>query len=332
MRSALLLPASQSRSVAAVGDSVPPHTRTSGRLRSVAKAGLAIVGVGSVMAMSQVMDLLHQWKTKFRIQASACRGPTEGFVEQRSCQARGAASGATVGSEEAAEPLRPTLLLFLGDSLVSGVGGQVENGEPAAAALPRNVASRLADWAGVQVQWASVGITGADVECLRQQGLPRLREKIAAYKASGSNVVVVLVVGVNDLRKMQLATYRLKLRSLVSELRYIMKDRAVDAVVLPAIRIADAPMLQLYPLRYFAAPLCNLWEREKEKAVRWFSEVKVLPFPSPPSQDRVSALFSDDQMHPSASGYEWWADSLARQIHGILAERHRSILARRSGP
>lgn len=86
-------------------------------------------------------------------------------------------------------------------------------------------------------------------------------------------------------------------------------------------------MLQRFPLQCFVGPVCALWEREKQKAVSWFHEAAVLPFPSPPSQEHVEKLFSPDQMHPSASGYEWWADSLARQIHGLLAER-RAAAAR----
>jgi len=39
--------------------------------------------------------------------------------------------------------------------------------------------------------------------------------------------------------------------------------------------MADAPMLQRYPLKLFLLPLCRLWEREKRKARLWsgFHEV-----------------------------------------------------------
>lgn len=272
--------------------------------RPAAVASGLLTGAGAALALRQAVDLGRQWKTQLRGRAAACQGATEG-LERRS------------GKDA------PILLLFLGDSLVSGVGAQAE-GAPSPAALPKNVATRLADCLGGHVQWASVGITGADVQRLREEGLPRLREKIASHKGART-VVVVLVVGVNDLRKMKVVSYRLALRGLVNELRCLGgRDRdgpSVDAIMLPALRIADAPMLQHYPLQCFLAPVCALWEREKRKAVTWFREAEVLPFPAPPHGTDLTALFSADQMHPSVSGYEWWAETLARQIHRSLQER-----------
>jgi lysophospholipase L1-like esterase len=215
-------------------------------------------------------------------------------------------------------------LLFLGDSLVSGVGAQADfdDSAPVPPALPRNVAAYLAEKVGGHVQWASVGITGADVKRLASEGLPQLKEKILLNQQAAT-IVVILVVGVNDLRKLQLATYRLSLRSLVHELWSLSPDGRTVYVVLPAVCINAASLLQHFPLRYFLDPICALWEREKRKAIIWFheTEAKVLPFPAPPIDSNPAEFFSADQMHPSSIGYAWWAQSLARDIHSLLEER-----------
>jgi len=274
--------------------------------RPAATASGIMCGAGVALALTQATELGRLWRTQLRGRAGACKGATEGLE-------RTGPGGAS------------TLLLFLGDSLVEGVGGQVE-GAPSPAALPRNVAARLAEHSGGQVQWASVGITGADVEELQREGLPRLKEKLAAVAPCAQNIVVVLVVGANDLRHFKVVSYRLRLRRLVNELRGLRlgarNDRGVDAVVLPGLRIADAPMLQRYPLQCFLSPVCALWEREKQKAVGFFQEVQVLPFPPLPPGQSMEPMFSADQMHPSISGYEWWGQDLARQIHVLLKERH----------
>lgn len=280
------------------------------------------------MALNQAQDIRTHWKANLRMQASACKGATEGRELRggklnRHQMVYDSADPATCTPSTTASPSkpdRPILLLFLGDSLVSGVGAQPD-GDPAPAALPRSVAAHLAEQAGKEVKWASVGITGATVERLTREGLPRLKEKIAAQDGA-CTVVVILVVGVNDLRTLKLATYRLALRSLVRDLRHVAcTQQAVDAVFLPALRIADAPMLQRFPLQCFLGPICSLWEREKRKAIKWVQEAEVLPFPPPPEGVSIEAMFSPDLMHPSLTGYEWWAEGLARQIHQKMLPR-----------
>jgi lysophospholipase L1-like esterase len=298
----------------------------------MAITGGALVGASATMALHQAFQLRDQWKKTYHQKAKACQGPTEGLELRQ--PAAPSEEAAFLSSEEAAPP-PTTLLLFLGDSLVSGVGGQAdcEDGSSSTLpALPQNVAACLAEHAGGRVRWASVGITGADVKRLSSEGLPQLKEKISLSLHKEANaIVVVLVVGVNDLRKLQLVTYRLRLRSLVHELRNLRCDdgRAVDAVVLPALRLYDAPLLQHFPLRYFLVPVFVLWEREKRKAITWFKEADamVLPFPAPPSGSSIGAFFSADQIHPSPIGYAWWAQSLARQIHGLLNQRGVESLA-----
>jgi len=248
----------------------------------------------SAFAVNQALDLRSEWKARYRLQASACRGATEGREKRSSSREAthpALISCAAPSSAVSEAPSKgPVLLLFLGDSLVSGVGGESPGDAAAPAALPQRVAAHLADRVGEEVQWASAGITGADVERLAEEGLPRLKEKMLLASSRSTDapierVIVVLVVGVNDLRQLKLG-YRLRLRGLVSELLCIGDavsgpeggPLSVEAVLLPGLRIADAPMLQRWPLQCFLAPFCVLWEREKRKAIKLFQDAKVLPF------------------------------------------------------
>lgn len=274
----------------------------------VSVAGLAVI-------VNQARNLGSEWRTQLKSKAKACQGPTEGLERQIRVESAASEHSRSVGP----------LLVFLGDSLVSGVGGQGDDA-PAPAALPKSVALHLAESLDSEVHWASVGITGADVDRLREEGLPRLKEKIAAHRAcqagKHTDVIVVLVVGANDLRKLKLLGYRLALRRLVDEVRLVAHPhQAVDMVFLPALRIPDAPMLQRFPLQYVVNPVCALWEREKRKAVAWFCDTQVLTCPPPPNHAPLECFFSPDLMHPSSSGYDWWAQSLARQIHQELLQR-----------
>ena len=68
---------------------------------------------------------------------------------------------------------RPKRVLFVGDSLVSGVGGsstEAVRGPP----LARRVSRLLADAYGVEVEWRSLGETGSDVSVIRRNLLPRI--------------------------------------------------------------------------------------------------------------------------------------------------------------
>jgi len=304
--------------------------RSQTNLRALALTGGSLTCVGLALLVKQGAELGSEWKTQLRMKATACRGPTEG-LERRSRAHEllldvTSVASSSVAPQPGAKHTEAPLLFFLGDSLVSGVGAQSDDA-PAPAALPKSVALHLAESLGSDVHWASVGITGADVDRLREEGLPRLRDKIAAHRASGLNskVVVVLVVGANELRKLKLMSYRLALRRLVDEVRFIENpDQAVDAVFLPALRIPDAPMLQRFPLRCVLNPVCTLWEREKRKAISWFRNVRVLTSPAPPADAQLEMFFSPDLMHPSSCGYDWWARSLAGQIHDELVQQSQS--------
>ena len=87
---------------------------------------------------------------------------------------------------------RPKRVLFVGDSLVSGVGGssvEAVRGPP----LARRVSRLLADAYGVEVEWRSLGETGSDVSVIRRNLLPQIDQDYD---------VVVIMVGLNDFKQL----------------------------------------------------------------------------------------------------------------------------------
>mmetsp|Transcript_15531 Transcript_15531/g.18928 ORF Transcript_15531/g.18928 Transcript_15531/m.18928 type:complete len:211 (-) Transcript_15531:809-1441(-) len=69
-------------------------------------------------------------------------------------------------------------VLFLGDSLVTGIGGapaDASEGPP----LPRRVCRALAQNLGVQIEWHALGLTGGDLDDMSQNLLPKLKQLIA---------------------------------------------------------------------------------------------------------------------------------------------------------
>ena len=91
-------------------------------------------------------------------------------------------------------------ILFLGDSLVTGVGSSQESasGPP----LPRVVAEMLSRRLGVDVQWSAVGETGLNVSELRTELLPAVALELRRAAAAGQPVdVVVVVCGLNDFKQ-----------------------------------------------------------------------------------------------------------------------------------
>lgn len=285
----------------------------------------SMIGGTTGVAVNQAFQLRTEWKTRVAVRSGGpCRGPTEGVEVAPPCNSCNDRTLVVGQHSEEPRPSRGVTLLFLGDSLVAGVGGQNDD-DNRAPPLPRDLAASLAARIGRSVRWVSVGIPGAGVERLLQEGLPELRTKLCS-RGDDETIVVVLVVGANDLRQRNIVRYRLALRGLVDELRTL-GDRAVEGVFLPSLQLTDAPMLQRFPLSLFLTPIGVLWEREKRKAVGRFENAEVLSFPSVPDNTDTTELFCADQMHPSASGYKFWAEGLAQQIDQWLWKRRSHRLS-----
>ena len=94
---------------------------------------------------------------------------------------------------------RPKNIVFMGDSVVKGVGCRRVGEGPT---LPRHVAEVVAEQLGAEVGWRALGETGADIRMLREQFIPLLRREVERCAQSGERVdAVVVVCGLNDIKE-----------------------------------------------------------------------------------------------------------------------------------
>lgn len=91
-------------------------------------------------------------------------------------------------------------ILFVGDSLVTGVGCSEDAGAKGAP-LARFVAEFLARALRVDVQWTAIGETGADIYGLKAL-LPAVGEEVRKAQGKGGSIdCVVVVCGLNDFKR-----------------------------------------------------------------------------------------------------------------------------------
>ena len=104
--------------------------------------------------------------------------PDEGFLR---CEGRRNGKGGAVKN-----------VLFVGDSLVTGVGQ-----DPASShgpALPRAVADIICRVLRVDCTWTAIGQTGANIATLHSKLLPAVVKEVAAKQESGQHVDIVVVI------------------------------------------------------------------------------------------------------------------------------------------
>lgn len=264
----------------------------------------------------------------------------------RAPAALAAASAADESNASAAAPRR-RLLLFVGDSLVTGVGCACANADPGARGaatalgdgvdaslctrcgptLPRRMASRLAHTVQAPVEWRVFGLTGASVAELRARVLPRLRE------AHGAQVeAVVIVCGVNDWKRAWMSysprAFGRRLAALVDHVRVAVGDSECR-VILPAVSgdmMHEAPRFRVQPLRAVLAFVAERYDDAKRRvalsAVGGNVEyVRAMPATLTRAVGRSGGADSGgeaavdrhffsraDGVHPSTVGYARWAD------------------------
>ncbi|KAJ8611993.1 hypothetical protein CTAYLR_004406 [Chrysophaeum taylorii] len=209
-------------------------------------------------------------------------------------------------------------VLFLGDSLVTGVGGApgeaIEGGPP----LPRRVCRALADKLKRQVEWRALGVTGGDIGAMRRTLLPQL----AQGDAKKYDVVVVMC-GLNDFKHLargQVRTpwaFRDELTQFLAEIKHTCGDSA--RVVLPALPVGLASFRE--PLRSYVIFIANQWDQQKQllaqKSRQLLDKQRILfvdavrPSPDTPDQTFVAS----DGVHPNEAGYELWARHIAKALY-----------------
>uniref|UniRef100_A0A7S4F7Z2 SGNH hydrolase-type esterase domain-containing protein n=1 Tax=Chrysotila carterae TaxID=13221 RepID=A0A7S4F7Z2_CHRCT len=254
-------------------------------------------------------------------------GGDGGSVVSESGEAAYSAHGSSRGGGAAAP--RKTVL-FLGDSLITGVGCSQESSH--GPALPRAVAEFLSRRLRVDVQWAAFGETGGDVRTMRSKLLPTLADEVAALRANGQNVdIVVVVCGLNDFKKAYRSSgntaggFCLELGELVREVKLLAGSDCT--VVLPALPVHRAPVFDgIWPLQHFLAPLAALWDEQKLITAQ---RVRRVCFVRNAERDEwwsAKQYWAVDGIHPNDEGYRIWGEHIADGILSHLRAAQKPAL------
>jgi lysophospholipase L1-like esterase len=212
--------------------------------------------------------------------------------------------------EAAVDPLIDTALpadghvpmVFLGDSLASGVGA-----ETADAAFPRRAAALFGDHHGRSIDLtclASPGARAADVLALQvPDALPRL----------GPGSIAVVTVGSNDVGNLtRPRRFRREYAAIIDQL--VATDATVIAMGLPDI---GAAKVMAQPLRALAGWVGHNADRAvrriAERAGAHYVGIDV----SPPAGTAAHVYLAADRWHPNNDTYRLWADRLARTLGGL---------------
>jgi lysophospholipase L1-like esterase len=204
----------------------------------------------------------------------------------------------------------PILYVALGDSTATGVGAEQGGG------YPDRLARRLGA-GGVPVRLLNLGVPGATAEDLRRTQLPRVMQERPA--------LVTIGIGLNDLVRGR------PLRDFARDLHVVadLVARTQAAVV-----ISELPDVSRSPSA--AGSRASLERRVaaynaaiRQAAERHGFEVAPLEAISRHALAAEQGLFAPDGFHPSARGYEVWADALWPAIERALGVR---VQARQGAP
>lgn len=245
-----------------------------------------------------------------RLQRKDLRPNHDGFEINELVQPASGPTGAT--------PLRLTVL---GDSTTVGIG--VDRVE---AALPPRLAHLIADAWSRPVQVATFGWTGARIEGVLSDQLPRAALPFdgspdgAAGFLAGSDVVV-LVAGAND------ATHRTRpgdfaqdLRTVLAGIRAAAPEAAIVVAGVPRFRGA---LREFFPLMLLAdliaVPLRRVQRREAARVGAGYADLsgdvpRLLRGRVAPAD-----VLSDDEFHPGEEAYQAWAEVIAGAIPPVQA-------------
>jgi len=177
-------------------------------------------------------------------------------------------------------PPRPRRnILFVGDSLVTGVGCDADSGPT----MPRACAEFLSRALRVDVKWTAIGKTGADVAGLKEKLLPAVGSAVKQAQEGGDRIdLVVVVCGLNDFKRAYQGVGRTasSFRATLSEfVAAIHLETGVECtVVLPALPVHLAPVFAgdmpgPYAARLLLANVAALWDEQKVALTRrWEQE------------------------------------------------------------
>lgn len=247
---------------------------------------------------------------------------------------RGVLDSAAANSDGAKRPR----ILVIGDSLVSGVGGEASwiNGPKDGPPLPRHVARYLSQKWNADVQWNAMSLTGGDVRMLRRKILPMLkreRENKDTCQDVTDVTAVVLVTGVNDWKRMSPSRtpskFRADLQEFITRIREIIGEEC--HIFLPAIPgVHHAPRFH-DPLRSFLILINDQWDAQKLALARAMKNVHFVGNPPEAAWTARPAQFfcTQDRLHPSELGYTRWGERIANQIVSVTDKGRAAIIGRR---
>lgn len=229
--------------------------------------------------------------------------------------------------EPSASPAAPRPrknILFIGDSLVTGVGCDRETGP----AMPRACAEFLARTLHVDVQWTAIGKTGEDVAGLAQL-LPAVGSAVRQAQAAGDRIdLVVVICGLNDFKYAYqglgrtASGFRATLSSLVDSIHQ--ETGKGCPVVLPALPITYAPVFGgdwpvTVTMRMLLANIAALWDEQKEALCKLPNMGGRISFVrNQPAEDAAFwhevQYWARDGIHPNDKGYTVWGEHIAQGI------------------
>jgi lysophospholipase L1-like esterase len=206
----------------------------------------------------------------------------------------------------------PVVYVALGDSTALGQGAEQGGG------YPHRIARKL-EQSGVPVRFENVAVGGATVAELRHDQVPKV---IAAHPS-----LVTIGIGINDLvKERKLSDFSRDLEIAADFLR-----RTKATVV-----ISNIPDLSLSPSAKGASPSLARRIDAFNAAIALIADrhgfvlADVHGATRRALRDRGAELFSKDGFHPSAAGYELWAEAMWPSIEqAVVVPR---VQARRPPP
>ncbi len=206
----------------------------------------------------------------------------------------------------------PLVYVALGDSTAAGVGAEPGGG------YPDRLARRL-DAAGTPVRLVNLGVPGATAEDLRKDQLPRA--------VADGPALITLGIGLNDVvRGRPLGEFARDLEIIADALgrtrATVVVSELPDVSRAPSAHDPTAARALARRLAAYNATLRMVAERHGF-AIAELEAASRRAFTGHPE------LFAKDGFHPSARGYEAWANVLLPVVQAALAPR---VQARRAAP
>ena len=206
----------------------------------------------------------------------------------------------------------PVVYYALGDSTALGVGAEQGGGYPARLA-------RKLEQGGVPVRFTNVGVSGATVADLRREQVPKA--------VAGHPALVTLCIGINDLMQdRKLADFS---RDLEIAADFLRRTQAIVVIsTIPDLSLSPsakgAPPSLARRIDAYNAAIALIAERHG------FAVADVHGATRRALRDRGAELFAKDGFHPSAAGYELWAEAMWPTLErAVVAQR---VQARRPAP